>query len=103
MTRSIARPLPKILPEGPLEVPSTAWDNVFAEVEAAYPEARIRVHEHALPGAYHGYPPCPVPHYLIEISAEESDLDSIIALVDPRLEELRNKFVNSNINIPVEH
>lgn len=102
MTRSIARPLPKISTLGVLDVPPTAWDDVFADVEAAYPDAHIRVHDHALPGAYHGYPLCPAPHYLVEIEAEESDLDAIIALVDPRLEELGTRFVNSNINIPAE-
>jgi len=103
MIRTVARPLPKISTTGVLDVPQTAWDDVVSDVEAAFPNTRIRVHNHAVPGAYHGYPLVPVPHYLIEIDAEESDLDAIIAFVDSRLEELGTKFVNSDTNIPAEH
>ena len=87
MSGTLSRALPRITPAGSLEIPPSDWLPVRALLAEQF-GASLRVHEHDA-GAYHGNPPVPVPHYLVEITLDtESDVGRVIDVVDPMIEEI---------------
>lgn len=84
---TLSRTLPRITHAGSLDIPPSDWLPLRALLAEQF-GASLRVHEHDA-GAYHGNPPVPVDHYLVEITLDsESDVGRVIEAVDPMIEEI---------------
>lgn len=84
---SMSRAIPKITDDGVVEIPVSA----FAEIKSVASEefdAIVSIHDHDAPGAYHGNPFVPVPHYLVDVLIDEELVDDFIERIDPLIEDL---------------
>jgi len=87
MSGTLSRVLPRVTPTGLLDVPSSDWLPVRALLAEQF-DSTLRIHEHDA-GAYHGNPPVPISHYLVEIALDnESDVGRVIEAIDPMIEEI---------------
>ena len=58
--------------------------------------AQLCVHHHPFPGANHGREFVPTAHYLLEVTAEEDQIDSITEAIDPLIDAMINKNIHTN-------
>lgn len=87
MTITATRTIPQVSGEGTTEVPYEAFDEVRSIVENES-DVRIVIHNHETPGAFHGRDFVPVPHYLLELTGEEDELDAVISRIEPIVEDI---------------
>lgn len=81
------RVLPKLSNRGILDVPSSAFNAVRLAAEEM--GVTLRVHDHHIPGAFHGEDFVPVPHLLLELSAEHAfQVARCIDVIDPQIETI---------------
>ncbi len=58
--------------------------------------AQLCVHHHPFPGANHGREFVPTAHYLLEVTAEEDQIDSITEAIDPLIDAMIKKNIHTN-------
>ena len=63
-------------------------------------EGDISIHDHDAPGAYHGWPEVPTPHYLLEISVDEEKVEELIDILNPLIDELVTRNTSDTL-VPV--
>jgi hypothetical protein len=81
------RVLPKLSDRGILDIPSSAFNAVRLVAEDM--GVALRVHDHQVPGAFHGEDFVPVPHLLLELSAEHAfQIARCIDVIDPQIETI---------------
>jgi hypothetical protein len=79
-----------------LDIPRSAW----ADVEKIAKEefgAFLNIHFHNAPGAFHGGPLVPFPHFLIEATLDLSQMSAFIERIDPII----NDVVASHTQLPL--
>lgn len=94
MSHRAVRVIPKFSDRGILTLSLDAWEPISARVAQQF-DAVLRVHNHQRPGSYHGDAPVPVPHFLLELLAE--DIEQIFAAM-PIVDELVEALVSGSFN-----
>jgi hypothetical protein len=94
MSHRAVRVIPKISERGILSIPKDAWEPIRARV-ASWFDAVLNVHHHPFPGTYHGDATVSVPHYLLELLAD--DLEQINAAI-PVIDEFVESLVSGSFN-----
>lgn len=87
MNTIISRPVLQVTDLGTVSIPFDDWQPVIRAVEDDF-EGEITIHDHDAPGAYHGWPEVPTPHYLIEISVDEEKVEELIEVLNPLIDEI---------------
>lgn len=87
MNTIIARPVLQVTDLGTVSIPFDDWQPVIRAVEDDF-EGEISIHDHDAPGACHGWPLVPTPHYLIEISVDEEKVEELIEVLNPLIDEI---------------
>jgi hypothetical protein len=100
MTITATRTIPQVSGEGTTEVPYEAFDEVRSIVENES-DVRIVIHNHEIPGAFHGRDYVPVPHYLLELTGEEDELDAVVSRIDPIVDDIIKRHTRQ-FALPIE-
>ena len=87
MTITISRAIPQVSDLGAVSIPFDDWQPIIRAVEDDF-EGDISIHDHDAPGAYHGWPEVPTPHYLLEISVDEEKVEELIDVLNTLIDEV---------------
>ena len=88
MNTTITRTIPAEIEDGHLfDIPPSAWADV-AKVANEEFGAFVNIHFHAEPGAYHGGPLIPFPHFLIEATLDLGQVSAFIERIDPIINDV---------------
>jgi len=97
---SVYRIIPTVTEVGEIDVPREALKRLAQSVSERF-NAVLEVHEHALPGAYHGREYVDAPHLLFNLVADnDEELEKVIDAIDPEIEELVNTQTNMEPAVP---
>jgi hypothetical protein len=99
MTITISRGIPQVTDLGTVSIPFDDWQPIIRAVEDDF-EGDISIHDHDEPGAYHGWPEVPTPHYLLEISVDEEKVEELIDTLNPLIDELVTRNTSDTL-VPV--
>lgn len=97
---TVTRIVPRTNGTSTLTVERAEWSPVEEIVKERF-GARLRIHLHTGPGAYHGREFVPVAHYLLELQAEPDQIDEITTAIDPMVDEIIRRNIHTN-TVPVE-
>jgi hypothetical protein len=98
--RSLSRVIPQVSERGRVSIPAEEWDRIGQLLRDEFDgNANFVVHDHIRPGAYHGGDYISVPHYLLQLEADEEELTSILAVIDPVIDEIIDTHTETNVPV----
>ena len=85
---TITRTIPAETEDGQLlDIPRSAWSDIEKVAKEEF-GAFVNIHFHKAPGAYHGGPLIPFPHFLIEATLDPSQMRAFIDRIDPIINDV---------------
>jgi hypothetical protein len=98
--RSLSRVIPQISESGRLSIPADEWERIGQILrDEVGGNANFVVHDHIQPGAYHGGEFIPVPHYFLQLEADEDEIQSVLDAINPVIDEIIDTHTETHMPV----